>query len=238
MRTLRFYCETFRDNHAILDASQSRHLSRVLRLTIGDPVQIFDGKGLLAQASVERIDPEQVTLRLLSTATIPPKTSGRIILAVSMAKGERFEWMIEKCTELGADHIAAVQYERTVKMGKNSALERCRKIALAAAKQSGRLHLPVLSGPTSLDKTLSELRTHYPDAQLVYGDADGKPLEPFDSTRTRPDIIVCIGPEGGFSDAERLFFDAASARPVCLNPNILRIETAAIAFSAVLSLNG
>jgi 16S rRNA (uracil1498-N3)-methyltransferase len=237
MRSFRFFCETLHGERARLDAIQSRHLARVLRLRVGDQVQLFDGQGLLAEAVIERLDREHTVVRVVNQIQISPKTTGRVILAVSIAKGERFDWMIEKCTELGADHIAAVHYEHTVKMGKESALERYKKIALAAAKQCGRLHLPTLTGPASLERTLADLHTRYPDAQLLYGDAEGQRLLSAGGSDSRPDSIICIGPEGGFSDAERQFFGEAEAWPVCVNPNILRIETAAIAFAAVFAVD-
>lgn len=237
MRTLRFFCETPHEDLAVLDAAQSRHLHKVLRLRVGDKVQVFDGKGLLADATIEQIGRERTTARLINKIQVAPKSSGRVILAVSIAKGERFDWMIEKCTELGADHIAAVRYEHTVKMGKDSAIERYRKIAIAAAKQCGRLYLPILTGPASFEHTLCELRACYPAAQLFYGDADGEMLTTDGNLHTQPDWIVCIGPEGGFSDAERRLLAEVNARPVRVNPHILRIETAAIAFTAVFCLN-
>jgi 16S rRNA (uracil1498-N3)-methyltransferase len=234
MRTLRFYCETLESNQAVLDGVESRHLSKVLRLGPGDEIEVFDGKGLLANAVVEHLSRDSVLLRLVIKTQIPPKTSGRVILAVSIAKGERFDWMIEKCTELGADHIAAVQYDRTVKMGKDSAIERYKKIALAAAKQCGRLHLPSISGPDTLAHTLQRLRGDYPQAILWYGDAEGCAVEKASEGSSDADKIVCIGPEGGFSEEEHQFFADCGASAVCVNCNILRIETAAIAFSALL----
>jgi len=234
MRILRFFCETLNGDRAELDPVQSHHLGKVLRLGVGDSVQVFDGKGLVANATIEQVGRDQVVLRIVDKTQLPPKASGRVILAVSIAKGERFDWMIEKCTELGADHIAAVQYERTVKMGKESALERYKKIALSAAKQCGRLHLPTVSGPDTFKNTVFQLRTRYPQAVLVYGDAEGIALEPDSCVKELSDKIICIGPEGGFSEAELQFFADANARAVCINPNILRIETAAVAFAAIL----
>ncbi len=234
MRAHRFFGEFPTEDRIRLDPVQSRHLSRVLRLAVGDRVQIFDGKGLLADARVDRIERDAVEVSILEKTYVPPKTSGRVILAVSMAKGDRFGWLVEKCTELGADHIAAVQYDRTVKMGNPSVRQRFEKIALAAVKQCGRLHLPTVSGPETLNNTLDGLCRCYPEAQLLYGDADGQPLSCLGQTTANPDRIVCIGPEGGLSPAEIHLFSDLNAQAVCINPNILRIETAAVAFSAVL----
>ena len=237
MRTLRFYCERLDGDRALLDSTQSHHLSHVLRLEVGQIVQVFDGNGLLADAKIEQIGRNQVLLHVVEITHLPPKTSGRVILAVSIAKGERFDWMIEKCTELGVDHIAAVQCDRTVKMGKSSALERYKKIVLAAAKQCGRAFLPTLSGPAALNRTLDSLRAVYPEAVLLYGDADGVSLDSVSGSAAGKDTIVCIGPEGGFSASELAFLASSNACAVSANPNILRIETAAIAFAVFLCRN-
>lgn len=218
----------------MLDPIQSRHLNKVLRLKVGDKVQIFDGKGLLADAQIETITREGVRVHLLKKTHIPPAASGRIILAVSMARGDRFEWMVEKCTELGADHIAAVQFQRTVKMGNAASIDRCHKIALAAAKQCGRVYLPILSGPESFEEAVCRLRQQYAEAELLYGDPEGQWLEMTSDSTGRADRIVCIGPEGGFSDEELRLLEDHQARPVRVNRHILRIETAAVAFTAVL----
>jgi len=220
----------------LLDPIQSRHLNKVLRLKVGDKVQIFDGKGLLADAQIETITREGVRVRLLKKTHIPPATSGRIILAVSMARGERFEWMVEKCTELGADHIVAVQFQRTVKMGNAASIDRCHKIALAAAKQCGRVYLPILSGPESFEEAVCRLRQQYAEAELLYGDPEGQWLEMTSDSTGRADRIVCIGPEGGFSEEEIGLLEDYKARPVRVNRHVLRIETAAIAFTAALRL--
>ena len=234
MRTLRFFCGNLDTDTAVLDQEQSRHLAKVLRVDVGDTVELFDGEGLLADAAVEKVAREQVSLRITHKKQAPRKTFGRVILAVSIAKGERFDWMIEKCTELGADHIAAVHYDHTVKMGKESALARYKKIALAAAKQCGRLYLPVLSGPAGLANTVALLCSFYPDAQLFYGDSKGVQIESCDCLAKSEDKIVFIGPEGGFSEEEYAFFANLNTGAVCINPNVLRVETAAVAFATIL----
>ena len=137
MRAIRFYCETI-EQLSILDPVESNHLSRVLRLPPGAPVELFDGQGTLAKGIVEQVHRNEVTIRTIEITQCPPASTGNIILAVSFAKGQRFDWLVEKCTELGANHIAAVQFERTVKLGSAASLQRLSKITIAAAKQCGR----------------------------------------------------------------------------------------------------
>ncbi|MHC4231458.1 MAG: RsmE family RNA methyltransferase [Planctomycetota bacterium] len=232
---MRFYCEKI-DTESFLDPVESSHLCRVLRATKGTPVELFDGQGTLAEGIVEWADKKRTAVRVQKTSGTPSRMTGRMILAVSFAKGKRFDWLVEKCTELGADHIAAVQFERTVKLGKNTALERYRKITIAAAKQSKRLFLPKITGPAIFPATLNALIDLYPQAVLLYGEPKGVPLADVDALREGQDCIVVIGPEGGLCENELAFLSAKNSSGVTLNRNILRIETAAVAFCATLAL--
>lgn len=232
MRRLRFYCQNI-DSVCILDEEQSHHLSRVLRVEEGDTVDVFDGRGTLAEGTVERIDRRQVSIRTSNISRIEAPRSSRLILAVSIAKGQRFDWMIEKCTELGADHIAAVQFERTVKLGSENTVERLRKISLSAAKQCGRLFLPEISGPLPLEQSLAGLKKQYPNAVLCCGEPQGQPFASFLKEFKERDLIVLIGSEGGFSASENDWLTSERIEKVSINSNVLRVETAAVAFCAI-----
>ncbi len=231
---MRFYCESI-DTESFLDPVESNHLCRVLRAKKGTPLELFDGRGTLAEGVVERIDKKRTAVRAQKITSIPPATTGRIILAVSFAKGQRFDWLVEKCTELGVDHIAAVQFERTVKLGKDTALERYRKRSIAAAKQSKRLFLPEISGPEKFPATLDSLLDKYSQSLLVYGDPEGITPSDLFSVKDGRDCTVVIGAEGGLSDDELALLAANNASGVMINRNILRIETAAMAFCATVA---
>jgi 16S rRNA (uracil1498-N3)-methyltransferase len=234
MRTLRFYCASI-EGVSILDPDESHHLSRVLRLPVGASVELFDGQGTRAEGVVESLDRKQVAIRIVRVERAARPETGRIILAASFAKGQRFDWLVEKCTELGVDHIAAVQFERTVKQGNAAAVARLEKITLSAAKQSNRLFLPTLTGPAPLAATAAGLRVDYPNSRLLYGDpAESVPILPHAAERA-DDTIVFIGPEGGFTDAEQAAMTAIGACPVRINHNVLRVETAAAAFCTLLA---
>ena len=234
MRPVRFYCESIQPL-SILDPVESHHLNRVLRLSAGAPVELFDGQGTLANGVVEQIRRNRVTIRTTDITHSPPADTGNIILAVSFAKGQRFDWLVEKCTELGADHIAAVQFERTVKLGNAASLQRLCKITIAAAKQCGRVYLPKLTGPKNLQETVAGLQADYPDCDFIYGSPDAKPFTKEQPVPLERNVVVFIGPEGGFTESEINYFKSLKASAVCVNNNILRIETAAIAFCSLLS---
>jgi len=233
---MRFYCKSI-DTESFLDPVESHHLCRVLRAKKGTPLELFDGQGTLAQGIVEWIDKKRTAVRVQRMVCIPPAATGRIILAVSFAKGQRFDWLVEKCTELGVDHIAGVQFERTVKLGKNTALERYRKISIAAAKQSKRLFLPKISGPEKFPTMLDSLIDQYPQSVLVYGDPEGISLSDLSAVKDGQDYIIVIGPEGGLSENELALLATNDSSGVMINRNILRIETAAVAFCAMVAIN-
>ena len=180
------------------------------------------------------------TLIKISNIQIHPPLQSRIILAVSLAKSQRFNFLIEKCTELGADHIAAVQFERTVKQGNLSSMKRYTKICISAAKQSGQIFLPRLSGPKTFPKIMKEFQNEYPQALWIFGgtDPESKPFSLINipCNYLHRDIIAVIGPEGGFTESEKIILRDLGADQVQINRNILRIETAAIAFCSLLSL--
>jgi 16S rRNA (uracil1498-N3)-methyltransferase len=194
---------------------------------------LFDGKGTLAEGVVKKTHKKAAVIHTHTIEQIPRADSG-IILAVSFAKGQRFDWLVEKCTELGVDHIAAVQFERTIKLGKDTALQRYRRISIAAAKQCGRLYLPELSGPSNLEQTLDMLKNTCPQSLLLYGDWQGEPILQLPSAQNARHRIVFIGPEGGLTEAETTLLAANGAIGVSFNRNVLRIETAAVAIGAIL----
>ncbi|OQY06034.1 MAG: hypothetical protein B6I25_04725 [Planctomycetales bacterium 4572_13] len=231
---MRFYCESI-DTESFLDPAESGHLCRVLRAKKGTPLELFDGRGSFAEGIVERVDKKRTTVRVQKIVCTPAATSGRIILAVSFAKGQRFDWLVEKCTELGVDHIAAVQFERTVKLGKNTALQRYRKISIAAAKQSKRLFLPEITGPEKFPATLDSLIGQYHQGLLLYGDLKGASFFDLPAVKDKQDYIIVIGPEGGLSENELALLAGGGACGVTINRNILRIETAAAAFCAAVA---
>lgn len=234
MRRLRFFCEHI-DTRSTLDPIESNHLSRVMRVRVGETVELFDGKGTLAVGVVDHIGKKETVIQTHTIKSVPATSSGRIILSVSFAKNQRFDWLVEKCTELGVNQIVPVLFERTVKQGSLAGIKRYRKISIAAAKQSERLYVPEIRQPVSFTQTISTFNEQCCQSLLLYGDAGGTPV--LDLTQTDPtkDMVIFIGPEGGFSNAETALLKANGAMGVSVNKNVLRIETAAVAFCAILS---
>lgn len=237
MRTNRFFCSPITDDIVTLDPIESRHLVQVLRLQPGAQVELFDAQGAQAQAELTEANPKQARLHILDLQTHQRRSSGRIVLAVSVAKGERFDWLIGKATELGVDALWPVVFERTVKLAKNTKIvARYEKLALAAAKQSGRVFLPEIMPPQPFGPALEQVQAEYTQCRIMLGslarEASVLTAVPWDGC----DIVAFVGPEGGMTEQEEQTLIEHQTLPVRLTPTTLRIETAALAFAAVLAV--
>jgi 16S rRNA (uracil1498-N3)-methyltransferase len=236
MRTARFFSDTINQNDAVIISDiQFRHLAKVLRLKKGDSVELFDGKGTVAQAIIEKIAKDTALLKVQDKKVFDSENRRKIIIASSIAKAHKFELIITKCTELGIDRIVPVIFERTVKQADSEmSARRFESIAVESAKQCGRIFLPVIDRPLNFEKSLENLQADYPKAKIIFGSLQenaGSIINlDFGSA-----VVAFIGPEGGLTEAEENLLKKVDAKPVRLTDTILRIETAAIAFASILA---
>ena len=220
----------------MLSGSEAHHLARVRRIGAGETVTLFDGAGTRACGRVLNIGPQSVEIEVETLETLPARRQGRIVIAASIAKGERFEWLISKCTELGVDRIYPVWFERTVKKtNPEKAVLRYEKLALAAAKQSGRLFLPQIDNPSPLPAVADRLKADHRHAYWLLGSLSPQAPSLANRTPSESDVLVFVGPEGGMTQAEEELLNRCGARAVRLTDTILRVETAAITFAALLT---
>ncbi len=236
MHLNRFYCEILKEPAAELTGGEAHHLFNVCRLKTGDTVELFDGAGTLAKASIEKATSKLVSLKIIDLKKTEKPNKPEIIIAVSLPKGERFDWLLEKCTELGVDRIIPVIFERTIKQPKNpKAAQRWRNIAIAAAKQCRRIFLPRIDMPAPLVEILSAFKKQHNKVEILVGGLE--PKSPILITKQfgTKDTIAFIGPEGGITEDEKSFLEDCGAKFVRLTNTILRIETAALAFAAILT---
>lgn len=234
MRTLRFYCPEINKN-SILTDSQFRHVTKVLRLQQGDCIELIDGKGCLAKAVINKIEKNCARLLILDSKTSSPPEIKRVIIAPSIAKGERFDLLVAKCTELGTDAIYPVLYDRTVKQTIQP--QRLEMIAIESAKQCHRLFLPKINAALHLPKAIEKIKTDFPNAKFIFGSLTKGAISIMDfNPPGESDCVAFIGPEGGMTDYEEKMLKEMNAQPVTLTDTVLRIETAAITTAAVLSI--
>ena len=235
MELIRFYCNPIVRPVAQLSQAEAHHLRSVRRLKAGEKIEIFDGKGSLAKAAIKTVTKHKVILQVEEIKTIV-ETRGKIILAVSVAKGDRFDWLISKCTELGVDRICPVIFERTVKQADNpKTIDRWQNITIAAAKQCRRLFLPQIDSPALLTESIERLMKDYGNARILLGSLDPDSQSLMNFRFGDNNVIAVVGPEGGLTEKEEDFLQNSSAERVQITDTILRVETAALAFASILT---
>ena len=219
-RERRFHVSSLEAETVRLSSEEAHHLVEVLRLREGADVSLFDGKGSAARAKVHRIAGGEVEIRILGPE--PSRESPlSLTLAVAPPKGDRMSFLIEKLTELGVTRIIPLETDRG-RTGKN--LERWRRIAIEACKQSGRSRAPEVESPRSVASVLEEpgiLLVAHPGAPPLAGTGIGK-------------VIVLVGPEGGWSEEELALAASRSVTLFGVGPRTLRTETAAIAAATLI----
>jgi 16S rRNA (uracil1498-N3)-methyltransferase len=218
---------------ARLRGEEARHLLAVLRARPGDLVLVFDGLGNRWSGRLREVrGPEQEAWLGDLTPLPPNEPSVEITLVQSVPKGDRWEWILEKATELGVVRIAPVYSSRSVtavshsRRGPKSA--RWRGIAAAAAKQCERARIPVVEPPVELSAFLSGLRKpSHGEARVVLAERfTGEAALPSEPLET---ALLAVGPEGGWAPHEMEAFRLADFIPLGFGPRILRSETAALA---------
>ena len=235
MKRHRFYCRPINQPLTVLTGGEAHHATAVLRHKRGDLVELFDGAGTIATAVIQAIENRQVTLQIEEIVQNPRPKKPEVILACSLAQGERFDWLISKCTELGVDRICPVRFERTVKLARGEKVtERYVKLALAAAKQCERLFLPRIYAPGSLIQTLEILAEESAGTSIFYGSPNPQAQSLLQPVAVSQDMIVFIGPEGGLTLEEEDLLRKQGGREVRVTDTVLRIETAAVAAVAIL----
>ena len=190
------------------EAADRHHLERVLRLRRGDPLTVSDGAGRWRPCRWgDELEPVGEVVEV-------PRPAMPVAVGFVPVKGDRPEWVVQKCTELGVDRLVVLSSERSVVRweGDRAArhLERLAKVAREAAMQSRRCHLPQIDGVFPLGEVSGE-------EGIVRAEAGGRRPE-------RGDRLVVVGPEGGWTDVERGLVPTA----VGLADHVLRAETAAI----------
>ncbi|MBI5756927.1 MAG: 16S rRNA (uracil(1498)-N(3))-methyltransferase [Planctomycetales bacterium] len=237
----RFFAPTsFASDTAELTGPEAHHLLHVLRLGVGDDVELFDGRGVHAICQIESTARQAVRLRIISRAASVRATTRSVILATAMPKGDRLGWLVEKATELGVDRLIPLITQRSVVDAGAGKLDKLRRTVIEACKQCGRDNLMTIDPPSHWSDVVAR-EFVVPDRLILVAHPGGEPwpLEGWlGSSAASPlrDALIAIGPEGGFTDEEVQLAQRHGARLVHLVANVLRIETAAIAAVAGLVL--
>lgn len=216
----------------VLDGSEAHHLMHVLRITAGEVVELFDGRGLVVSAKVATVRKRDVELHVES-ARREPIPLREVILGTAVPKGDRFDWLIEKATELGVTRIVPLITARSSVDPREGTLDKLRQTIIAASKQCGRNHLLELDTVSNWsDFVQSEFTNRAAFIAHPLAEALTISEEPI-RLASSPSLVFAIGPEGGFTDEEVALALRCGAKPVRLGTLILRIETAAVALAAL-----
>ena len=220
-----------------LDARQSHHLVRVLRLAAGAEVECFDGAGGRFEALIERPDPKACTIRLTARVDVDTEGALRITLAQGISAAERMDWTIEKAVELGVHAIQPLVTARTQARFDDERLQRrhehWQRIVESACTQCGRDRLPALAPALGLARWLGALAPSAPGRRAVLAPQASARLAELRIERSAG-VELLVGPESGLSEQELASADAAGFVAVRLGPRVLRTETAGIAAIAAL----
>lgn len=218
-----------------LPDSAAAHLTRVLRLGVGDACIVFNGDGNDYAATLVAIGKRDARLHVGDATPVERESPLRITLLQGVAKGEKMDLILQKATELGMTAVVPVWSQRSdVKLdGERAAkrLEHWRGVVASACEQCGRATVPDVRPPVPLASALAAMDAH--DARLLL---DPQGSEALPSMRLAPASRVClaVGPEGGWSPLDREQLGTAGFAGLRLGPRILRTETAGLAAIAAL----
>ena len=229
MTRRRWIADEVSANHAILVGSHADHLSRVLRARVGQEFDIATGEEV-RRGRITRIQPDRIEFEL--GEVIPASSPPQVTLALSIFKFDRMEWAIEKCTELGVARIVPVVAHRTESPLAAAAVkrvERWLRLVRQASEQSRRASPPEVSQPVKLKDALG-----LPGRARILLSESEKVVMLKDALQSAAsDVVLALGPEGGWTDSEFDQFREAGWSSASLGNTILRAETAAIAATAV-----
>lgn len=237
MRLTRVYIDTplSTGSEIALPESAAAHLSRVLRLGVGDACVLFNGDGHDYLARIVAIGKRELRVAIDEASAVLRESPLHISLLQGIARGEKMDLILQKATELGVAQLRPLWSQRSeVKLDDARAEKRLahwRSVVASACEQSGRAYVPAVAAPASLAATLAAL----PDGGLrVILDPDGELAFSTLAVDSSAPILLAIGPEGGWSPSDREQLRAAGFQGLRLGPRILRTETAGLAAIAAL----
>ena len=223
-----------------LPEAAAGHLVRVLRADIGDACVLFNGDGHDYDARITAIGKRAVEVEILAARALDNESPLRITLLQALARGEKMDWILQKATELGIAAVIPVESERSEvkldgeRVGKR--LVHWQSVIVAACEQSGRAAVPAIAPPQPLANALRVLPSS-PALRLLLDPKASRALAGLGLDvveHSRRELVLAIGPEGGWSPRDHELLRTAGFEGMRLGPRILRTETAGIAAIAVL----
>jgi 16S rRNA (uracil1498-N3)-methyltransferase len=227
-----FYIPNILGTEVILDETESKHAVRVLRLSVGNEVQLIDGKGGFYEAEIVDANPKKCRLKINKSIQEFGKKNFKLHIAVAPTKNiDRFEWFLEKATEIGIDEITPLLSDHSER--KNIKPERLEKILVSAMKQSVKAYLPILNEMVSFKDFVESCATQNRFIAHCY-ESEKPHLK--NTVKQNQDVVILIGPEGDFSPEEVEFANEKGFTEISLGTARLRTETAAVVACHIVNL--
>ncbi len=227
-----FYQPNINDGSHFLEPDESRHCIKSLRQKEGDEIQVTDGKGNLFTVKVTEADTRKCAFEVVNKEE-KVEGSYHIHIAIAPTKSlDRMEWFVEKAVEIGIDEISFILCDQSEK--RFMKLERIKRKAISAMKQSLKYCLPKINALENFDKFIEQ---DFKNTQKFIAYVDHSiPQHLKDVTKSNQQYLVLIGPEGDFSEKEITLAKEKSFTPISLGKNRLRTETAGVAACHILNL--
>ena len=229
--------QCFHDSKVVITDQQAHQILRVLRLRAGDHIIVLDNEGWEYEVVLSDIVKNQIKCDIIDKRRAKGEPQTKITLYQSMLAREKFEWMLQKCTEVGVCRFIPVITQRSLVRKSDTVgpakLERWQRIITEAAEQSHRGLIPEINGPIGFKECISRL-SEFDLALIASLDEDSKPLGKCLEECGKPkNVALMIGSEGGFTDDEIRLACENGASAISLGPRVLRTETAAMVASAL-----
>ena len=211
----------------VVDGPEAHHLANVCRVRPGDTICLFNGDGREYPACVKAVSRREVAVEVLTVEVLLREVGHRLEVAAPLPKGDRAQFLVEKLTELGATAFTPLQTSRSVVHPRDAKLDKLQRYVTEASKQCGR---NVLLRVEPLISWAHFVRRDGLPARRLLAHPGGGGL------KGSGDVVLAVGPEGGFTDEEIEMAQAAAWQVVGLGPRILRVETAALVMTAACGL--
>ena len=237
----RFFVEKIEDQNGIylIKGPEARHILKVLRMGPGDRLILMDGQGDHYQVRIETVKRQELSVIIEEKLPPPSPSPLSIIIAQAVLKSKAMDMLIQKCSELGVEHVIPFFSQRTVFNSSGDRLENKGRhwleISRNAAKQSGRQRPAEIGRPLEFNKLLEEYRDKDTLKIILWEGEKTRDLKGLlRNSSPMKNVLGLIGPEGGFTDKEIASAMASGFIPVSLGHRILRAETAGIALTAII----
>ncbi|MEM1145747.1 MAG: 16S rRNA (uracil(1498)-N(3))-methyltransferase [Pseudomonadota bacterium] len=217
-----------------LSPAVSNHITRVLRLREGKQICLFDGTGVEATATIVEATRKSTLVNIEQVGVKSRESALQIVLAIAMSRGDRMDTIVQKATELGVQSIVPLVTDRTELRLSSERVEKkvahWRNVAISACEQCGRNTVPEFLHPQPLKQALARFYDYKQATKLILHPEEAS-TSPLDSDCR--ELILLIGPEGGFSEHEVADAKASGFRTLTLGPRVLRTETAPLVAIAI-----